>query len=251
MDVYFREAQEYKRPIVTTVYKHPDDLFDSHSYRKGASILHMIRNLISDENFRESLSIYLNRHAYKSAETDDLRKAFEEVSGFSLQEFFEQWVYRKGHPILDIQYSLLKNQIKINIRQVKERKEDIQEETKIELVDENEVFKFPLDIKLHFSNFEGKNSDIRLLHILKNDEESTIDIEEKKLKELKYISIDPNLKILKEIRAIKLNDDMYSLTLIDFLKNQLEEGETSYERIQAARYIRNRTKRRIYSYTKK
>ena len=70
----------------------------------------------------------------------------------------------------------------------------------------------------------------------------TIDIEEKKLKELKYISIDPNLKILKEIRAIKLNDDLYSLTLIDFLKNQLEEGETSYERIQAARYIRNERK---------
>jgi aminopeptidase N len=247
MDVYFNEAQEYKRPIVTNIYKHPDDLFDSHSYRKGASVLHMIRNLISDEDFRESLRIYLKRYAYKNAETDDLRKVFEEVSGFSLQEFFEQWVYREGHPILDIEYTLLKNQIKINIRQVKESKKDSPEETKSKLVDENEVFKFPLDIKLHFSNFEGKDSDISSFDILKNEEEITIDVEEKKLKELRYVSIDPNLKILKEIHAIKLNDELYGLTLIDNLKNQLDEGETVYERIQAARYIRKELKEEFIS----
>jgi aminopeptidase N len=242
MDVYFRETQEYKRRLVTNIYKHPDDLFDAHSYEKGASVLHMIRNLISDEDFRESLSIYLKRYAYKNAETDDLRKVFEEVSGFSLQEFFQQWVYREGHPILDIEYTLLKNQIKINIRQVKELKKDNQEETKSKLVDEKEVFKFPLDVKLHFSNFEGKNFDMSSFDILKNDEEITIDVEEQKLKELRYISIDPNLKIVKEIHTIKLNDKIYGLTLIDLLKNQLDEGETVYERIQAARYIRKEPK---------
>jgi aminopeptidase N len=98
MDAYFRETQEYKRPIVINIYKHPDDLFDSHSYRKGASALHMIHNVIGDENFRESLRIYLIRHTYKNAESDDLRNVFEQVSGFSLQKFFEQWsLYRNSY----------------------------------------------------------------------------------------------------------------------------------------------------------
>jgi aminopeptidase N len=250
MDVYFRESRVYKRRLVTNVYKHPDDLFDSHSYRKGASVLHMIRNLIGDEDFRESLRVYLKRYAYKSAETDDLRKVFEEVSGFSLQEFFEQWVYSEGHPILDIQYTLLKNQIKVNIRQIRELKKDSQEDVKSKLVDEKEVFRFPLEIKLHFSSFEAKYSDISSFDILKNEEEITIDIEDKKLKELRYISIDPELKILKQINTIKLDDEIYGLTLIDILRNQLEEGETAYERIQATRYIGKEPKKEFISILK-
>ena len=238
MDSYFRETQEYKRRLVTTFYKHPDDLFDSHSYRKGASVLHMSRNLIGDDDFRESLRIYLKRYAHRSAETDDLRKVLEEVSGFSLQEFFEQWAYREGHPILDIQYTLLKNQIKINIRQINELKQDSQEEAESTLVDEKKVFKFPLEVKLHFSSFEGEYSDISTLNILKNEEEITIDVEEKKLEELRYISIDPDLKILIQINSIKLDDKTHGLILKDILRNQLEEGKTAYERIQVARYIR-------------
>ena len=35
MDVYMAEAAVYKRPIVTTMYKHPDDLDDGHTYQKG------------------------------------------------------------------------------------------------------------------------------------------------------------------------------------------------------------------------
>ena len=101
---YLTESVEYKRPIVTNIYKAPDDLLDSHSYEKGALVLHMLRNYIGEDSFRESLRIYLDRHKHGTVETQDLRKVLEEVSGNSLQQFFEQWVCRKGHPILNVEF---------------------------------------------------------------------------------------------------------------------------------------------------
>jgi aminopeptidase N len=60
-DTYLNEASSlYKRPIVTKVYKHPDELFDSHSYKKGGCVLHMLRNYIGNESFRKSLKKYLD-----------------------------------------------------------------------------------------------------------------------------------------------------------------------------------------------
>ena len=37
-------------------------------------------------------------------------KSLEEVSGESLQQFFNQWLYRAGHPELEIEYSLVEKE---------------------------------------------------------------------------------------------------------------------------------------------
>lgn len=86
-------------------YNRPDDMFDSHSYAKGGRILHMLRNLVGDEAFFESLKLYLHQNEYKSVEIHNLRLAFEEVTGQDLNWFFNQWFMGKGHPQLDITYS--------------------------------------------------------------------------------------------------------------------------------------------------
>src|SRR5213593_1900838 len=42
---YYEEASKnYKRPIVTMKFVEPSDLFDRHTYEKGANVLHMMRN---------------------------------------------------------------------------------------------------------------------------------------------------------------------------------------------------------------
>src|SRR6185503_6987072 len=88
-DLYFGEAKNnYKRAIVTNLYKSPEELFDNHSYRKGGCVLHMLRRHVGDQNFKRALKLYLERYSYKAVETYDLRKVFEEVSGESLQQFF-------------------------------------------------------------------------------------------------------------------------------------------------------------------
>jgi len=100
---YFGEARgRYKRPIVCQDYEAPIDIFDRHLYEKGSCVLHMLRRELGDALFFGGVGAYLTRHQRGVVETRDLMRALEEVSGRSLERFFEQWVYRPGHPELEV-----------------------------------------------------------------------------------------------------------------------------------------------------
>lgn len=86
-------------------YEVPLEMFDSHSYAKGGRILHMLRYVVGDEAFFASLKKYLTDNAYKTAEIDDLRQAFEETTGQDLHWFFDQWFLQPGHPQLTVKPS--------------------------------------------------------------------------------------------------------------------------------------------------
>ncbi|MEM0382073.1 MAG: M1 family aminopeptidase [Nitrososphaerota archaeon] len=104
MDAYLAEYRDYyARPIVTRVYKYAAELFDAHTYPKGGVILNMLRALLGEETFRRGLNLFLKRYAYSVADTEDFRKVMEEVSGRSLEEFFEQFFYNAGHPAVRVE----------------------------------------------------------------------------------------------------------------------------------------------------
>ncbi|MEO7329342.1 MAG: M1 family aminopeptidase [Minicystis sp.] len=103
MEAYFIEAHgRYRRPIVCQDYEAPIDIFDRHLYEKGGAVLHLLRRELGDGLFWKGVSTYLKRHQKGVVETRDLMRALEEVSGRSLERFFEQWVFRAGHPELDV-----------------------------------------------------------------------------------------------------------------------------------------------------
>ncbi len=96
---YFEEDKDrYRRPMVTNTFKNANDLFDRHLYEKGSLILHMIRQQLGDKAWWRSLNLYLKRHKGKNVETIDLIEAFREATGRNLREFFDQWIYKAGHP---------------------------------------------------------------------------------------------------------------------------------------------------------
>ncbi|HSN98547.1 MAG TPA: M1 family aminopeptidase, partial [Candidatus Nanopelagicales bacterium] len=107
MQAYIAEARgRYRRPIVCQDYEQPIDIFDRHLYEKGGLVLHLLRRELGDELFWSGLRTYLERHARGVVETRDLRRALEEVSGRSLERFFEQWVFRAGHPEVDVRIEI-------------------------------------------------------------------------------------------------------------------------------------------------
>lgn len=71
-------------------------------YSKGAAVLHMLRVMIGDGEFRRVMKAYGERHAFQSVETNDLKRAIEDVTGRNLRWFFEQWVYKAGYPRLQV-----------------------------------------------------------------------------------------------------------------------------------------------------
>jgi aminopeptidase N len=98
---YLHEAGRYQRPIVCRQYEEPIHIFDSHLYEKGGRVMHMLRNELGDALFWRSLKFYAERHARGSVETRDLARAIEEISGRGMDEFFDRWIARAGHPELE------------------------------------------------------------------------------------------------------------------------------------------------------
>ncbi len=103
---YLAEDREYRRPIVYYVYHDRGfELFDRHLYNKGAWVLHMLRHYLGHENFRRGINAYVERYRTHEVITPDLMRTLEEVTGRSLERFFQQWLYGGGHPELDVSYS--------------------------------------------------------------------------------------------------------------------------------------------------
>lgn len=105
MQQYFKYAKSGKdHPLVDFYYKSREDVFDYVTYQKGGRILRMLRNDVGDSAFFHSLHYYLTQHKYQPAEAQQLRLAFEHVTGMDLNWFWNQWYYGKGYPKLDIRY---------------------------------------------------------------------------------------------------------------------------------------------------
>jgi aminopeptidase N len=101
---YLRSQSENKN-LVRFYYNDKEDVFDAVSYNKGGAILQMLRDFIGDSAFFRSLNLYLNNNKFQSAEAQQLRLAFEQVTGKDLNWFWNQWYYGSGHPKLNITYS--------------------------------------------------------------------------------------------------------------------------------------------------
>ncbi len=103
---YFEEDRErYRRAIVTNVYAEPIDLFDRHLYEKAALVLHMVRRMLGEELWWAAVHRYVDDNRGKTVETIDLVRAIETVSGRNLRAFFDQWVFKAGHPELTVTYA--------------------------------------------------------------------------------------------------------------------------------------------------
>ncbi|MGZ6364240.1 MAG: M1 family aminopeptidase, partial [Ktedonobacterales bacterium] len=95
-----------RRPIVYNVYrKNGAELFDRHAYEKGSLVLHMLRNILGEEAFWRALQHYTRRNREREVITADFERAIEEATGRSMGRFFEQWVYKAGHPEFKVTYA--------------------------------------------------------------------------------------------------------------------------------------------------
>jgi aminopeptidase N len=104
LDAYLESDQGYRRPIVESQYENSDDMFDSVTYSKGACVLHALRGLLGEAAWWQGIRSYVATHKFQVVESDDFRKAMEKASGKDLKWFFDQWVYKAGHPELKVRW---------------------------------------------------------------------------------------------------------------------------------------------------
>ncbi|MFH1320087.1 MAG: M1 family metallopeptidase [Bacteroidota bacterium] len=100
---YLNETHNrYMRPIVFNRYNEPGDNFDSHTYPKGACMLHLLRYILGDDTFFRTLSAFLHENEFKPVDTHDFMKTVKEVSGKNMAWFFEQYIFSPGHPVFEV-----------------------------------------------------------------------------------------------------------------------------------------------------
>jgi puromycin-sensitive aminopeptidase len=88
-------------PIV--IAKTINEIFDTISYYKGASIIRMIENYLGEENFKKGLNIYINRFQYRNAVTKDLWDTLSEASGRDVPTIMDNWIRKIGYPIISVE----------------------------------------------------------------------------------------------------------------------------------------------------
>jgi aminopeptidase N len=135
--------QGNRRPIVTKYYANKDAMFDSYAYPGGGSVLHMLRKHLGEENWWKAINHYLTSNAHQPVSTEDLRIAVEEATGESMDWFFDQWLYKMGHPVFDVSqsYDEASKKLTLNVKQT--QKIDPQNE-----FPQTEFFQAKVDIEI-------------------------------------------------------------------------------------------------------
>jgi aminopeptidase N len=188
-------ADGSRRPLVPKEYSDADALFDSYTYQRSGAVLHMLRYVLGEENWWRGVRHFLTKYAYQPVETEQFQKAIEESSGQSLQWFFDQWVYRMGHPVFNIsqvydpatrtlaltvkqeqqldpqskepQQRFFRMPVEIKIATAnRERTERVQIEPQ-----EEKVFRFKVDSAPQFTSFDSRGVLIKELHFTKTTSE--------------------------------------------------------------------------------
>jgi aminopeptidase N len=101
---YFNYEKVTLTPIHDTETEDLFKLLNANNYQKGAWVLHMLRSELGDDLFFRGIHTYYETHKNSTANTDDLRAAFEKASGRDLKDFFARWIYGVGHPRYELSW---------------------------------------------------------------------------------------------------------------------------------------------------
>ncbi|MBN1940147.1 MAG: M1 family metallopeptidase [Candidatus Aminicenantes bacterium] len=191
LESYLREARtRYIRPIVSDRYDAPGDMFDAHTYPKGARVLHMLRSLLGDGVFFKVLSHFLHRYAFDAVDTADFIRSVKTVTGRNLDWFFDQWLFKPGHPVFAVksEWNAAAKTVRLRVAQVQDFARGVP------------VFRIPLSVKLVTP---GK-TDVREVWVDEREELFEFPLEEKPL----LVRFDPDNVLLKEISFPKEIDEL-------------------------------------------
>jgi aminopeptidase N len=210
-----------RRPIVTKNYANADAVFDTYAYPRGGAVLHMLRRQLGDHDWWRAINHYLTKYAHQPVETEQFRVAIEEATGQSMDRFFDQWVYRMGHPVFRVtqEYDAASKTLKLTVRQ--EQKVDPSSN-----YPQVALFQMPLDVEI------GAGGATRIEHILiEPKEEQTFTFRADA--EPQLVNFDYGGTVIKELKFDKTTDA---------LAYQLSNDEDMLGRVWALGQLSERAK---------
>ena len=65
----------------------------------------MLHHILGDSGWWTSINHYLDVHQFQPVEANDWKMAVEEATGQNVEWFFDEWLYKSGHPVFDVTYN--------------------------------------------------------------------------------------------------------------------------------------------------
>jgi len=142
---------------------------------KGAAVLHMLRYVIGDQAFMQTLKEFARRYSWKSVTTEDFKKVAQDVSKQDLGYFFIQWIESSGAPEFKLEYTIYRTQKGFRVMG--------------KVAQDLDTFRMPVDLKIET---EG-NPEEKRVEVVGTSSEFSVDCFGKP----KNVIIDPDHRVLR------------------------------------------------------
>ncbi len=182
-------------------------------YPKGAFVLNMLKYVVGGrEAYNKCIKNYLEKHKYGNVDSHDLQVAFEETLGYSLQWFWDEWVYRGGEPSYEVKFREINGASEFNVTQDHETSDVVG------------LFKMPVWFEVHYTD---GTSDRKKVWIQNKNHVVALPNPGKKI--ISYVLFDPNNEVMKSVSFIKS---------ADMLKAQARNAKNMLDRYDAVLALR-------------
>jgi aminopeptidase N len=151
---------------------------------KGAMILHMLRWVLGDQKYDQTMRTFAAKYAGKSATLDDFRALAEKHYGDQLTWFFSQWLDSTGAPEFKTKYTIYRLGNNKGFRVVGQISQDL------------DLFRMPVELKI---DTDGKTEQKRV-EVVGTNSPFTVETFGKP----RRISIDPDDRVLKNSAEVRL-----------------------------------------------
>jgi tetratricopeptide (TPR) repeat protein len=151
---------------------------------KGAMILHMLRWVLGDQKYDQTMRTFASQYAAKSATLDDFRALAEKNYGDQLAWFFSQWLDSTGAPEFTTKYTIYRLGNNKGFRVVGQISQDL------------DLFRMPVQLKI---DTDGK-TEAKRIEVVGTNSPFTVETFGKP----RRIVVDPDDRVLKNSSEIKL-----------------------------------------------
>ncbi|HET8678090.1 MAG TPA: M1 family aminopeptidase [Blastocatellia bacterium] len=176
-ETYLKANRANSRPIhdpaTTDLFK----LLNANNYQKGGWVLHMLRHVVGDTAFFAAIRDYYVRFRDRNAMTEDFQHVVEAHSNQKLDWFFDQWVFKAGHPVYDARW----------------RWDEAAKELRLTVAQKQEqtVFRMPLDVVIK----TGETIRLEIVQMSEREQTFTFKLDGKP----RAVAIDPDEWVLKDL----------------------------------------------------
>jgi Peptidase family M1 domain/TPR repeat len=153
------------------------------SASKGAEILNMLRYVLGDQKFFQSLKTFATNYAWHSVTTEDFRKAAESASQEELKWFFLEWVESTGTPEFKLEYTVFRTTKGFRVQG--------------KVTQDMDTFRMPIELKIET---EG-NPEVKRVEVIGTSSEFSVDTFGKP----KSVTIDPDGHLLRMGEKVRVS----------------------------------------------